>query len=92
LGEVQTVDEYPMFLLGETFPYLLNKPSIGHIITGELYEINDIIEGKLDIFEGVPYLYKKGYIDVVYKDKIVKAKCYFKSTNVELPAELLSNF
>lgn len=78
---VVTISKYPMFKASNNyFPYLVNKPGEGDYIKGELYEIYDKHEEKLDYFEGVPELYKKGKIDVtdgqtVYKDVNVYYKC-----------------
>jgi len=64
LAEVKTVQRYPMFNLGEYFPYLQDTIGTGNFVKGELWEVPEDKTYILDHFEGVPTLYKKGTIDV----------------------------
>ncbi len=85
--ECNTVDYFPMFDIGDGFPYLQDPlyPGVGEIVKGELWGVNKLDEASLDRFEGVPSLYKRGKIDVdsmngVYTDVNV----YFKAKDVDL--------
>jgi len=78
IGDVITKDKYPMFDLGDGFPYIQDKKGIGYNISGELYEIKDSYQKKLDWFEGVPTLYKRGKIEVEGNIGCsTTADCYF---------------
>jgi len=78
VSPAETIEKYPMFDLGNGFPYLQDNPKYGLIIQGELYHINKITEKQLDHFEGVPQLYKKGLIDVEFENmKYENVNCYF---------------
>jgi len=78
IAEVETVEKYPMFDLGDGFPYLQDKVGIGSIIQGELYKIDSKYQKLLDEFEGVPTLYKKGVLTVEIENfKYSNVNCYF---------------
>ena len=81
VADVETTKPYPMFDLGNGFPFVQDKPGKGLIIQGELYVIEDDEQEKsLDRFEGVPSLYKKGLIDVEVENlKYDDMNCYFIS-------------
>lgn len=80
IAEVETTKTFPMFDLGNSFPYLQDKPGIGSIIQGQLFMIDDEYEKDLDYFEGVPTLYKKGKIDIEVENlKYSDINCYFIS-------------
>ena len=79
-GDVQTIFKYPMFDIGDGFPYLQNNVGEGNIILGELYQIDKRFHSKIDYFEAVPTLYKRGEIKVLTEDnEILKVNVYFKS-------------
>jgi len=83
-GEAQTLFKYPMYDIGDGFPYLQNSRNNGNLVIGELYEIPEKYHKQLDHFEGVPKLYKKGLIEVLTKDAethIVNA--YFVSNEID---------
>ena len=88
IADVETTSKYPMFDLGNGFPFLQDNKGNGLIIQGELYSISSDQEKALDRFEGVPTLYKKGSIEVEVKNlKYSDVNCYFISdelTNDEL--------
>jgi len=78
IAEVETIEKYPMFDLGNGFPFLQNKVGVGSIIQGELYKINSRYRKLLDEFEGVPTLYKKGVLTVEIENiKYSNVNCYF---------------
>ena len=88
---VKTTSKYPLYnseSYCEYFPYLEDCKGVGHIIKGELYEIDPYKTLKalkvLDNFEGVPELYKRGEIEVV-DDNGVKytAYVYFRAENLK---------
>ena len=63
LVEAESTEKFPMFDIGDGFPYMQNKMGTGEIIKGEIWEVPSENIYKLDYFEGVPYLYKPEYID-----------------------------
>lgn len=85
IADVATVKPFPMFDLGNGFPYVQNVKGKGSIIKGELYGIECKYEKDLDSFEGVPDLYNRGFIDVEtivseaqpYKLPYTQVSCYF---------------
>lgn len=83
ITKCKTVSKYPMFDLGDNFPYIQNKKGIGKILKGELYEVHTKFDKKLDDFEGVPELYHRGIIEVEYDGIIVEAHCYFISEELD---------
>ena len=78
ISECSTIEKYPMFDLGDGFPYVQDKHGSGMKIYGELYNVDKKYESSLDYFEGVPILYKKGIIGVEYEGvKYSDINCYF---------------
>ena len=73
----ETVRLYPMFDLGNGFPYLQDTKHTGHIIQGEVFKVPGKSMKELDYFEGVPDLYKKGMIEVEFEGNVIEANCYF---------------
>jgi gamma-glutamylcyclotransferase (GGCT)/AIG2-like uncharacterized protein YtfP len=67
LTEAETTEKFPMFDLGDGFPYLQNKMGTGEIIQGEIWEVPSENMYRLDHFEGVPHLYKPVHIDYYEK-------------------------
>jgi gamma-glutamylcyclotransferase (GGCT)/AIG2-like uncharacterized protein YtfP len=51
------------------FPHLLEEKEEGSYIKGEVYEVNEEALKFLDIFEGTPTMYKRGYIKLKNFDK-----------------------
>lgn len=88
---VKTIKKYPMYKSNNSyFPYLENKPGIGHYIKGHLFEIKDSGVDTLDYFEGVPDLYVNGKIDVTcgkleYKD----IRVYYRADESDLEGRVL---
>lgn len=78
IANVETTQHYPMFDLGNGFPYVQDAQGRGLILQGELYAIEDEHESFMDSFEGVPTLYKKGVIDVEVENLLYEdINCYF---------------
>ena len=94
LAKATSTKKFPMFILNEPFPYLQDNIGVGNFIKGEVFEVDDKHEERLDDFEGVPYLYKKGLIEVQSDiGMVIVANCYFKGRDVSLKdLELLSNY
>lgn len=84
IGHAETVLPYPMFDLGDGFPYLQDDPGDGQSITGEVWEVQDKFQDRLDDFEGVPNLYVRGNIDVYLNSETENVLCYFKAKKVSL--------
>jgi len=80
VADVETIKPYPMFDLGNGFPYVQDNPGKGLILQGELFVVEEEHEKFLDRFEGVPTLYKKGKIDVELENlQYLDVDCYFIS-------------
>ena len=78
MGNAISIDKYPLFDIGDGFPYLQDEKGIGQNVIGELYLIDKNKRDVLDNFEGVPSLYNRGSIDVKIDGKIYKdVNCYF---------------
>ena len=85
IEKVKTKIKYPMFDLLSGFPYIQDKKGYGLIVKGELYKIDEQYIKKLDEFEGVPTLYKRGKINVKSKEKNYKnVNCYFISSELTI--------
>jgi len=81
---VETIEKYPMFDLGNGFPYIQDTKGTGLIIQGELYSMKVKHRDTLDYFEGVPSLYKRGKVNVEIENKIYKdVNCYFISDELD---------
>ena len=51
----ETVIKYPLVIASKfNIPFLLDRPGIGNLIKGEVYEVNDLLLKILDDFEGHP--------------------------------------
>ena len=54
----QTVIKYPLVIASKyNIPFLLDHPGFGHLIQGEVYEVDDLLLQILDDFEGHPEFY-----------------------------------
>ena len=80
-----STERYPMYKGAQYFPYLEDQIGYGNNIKGEVYEINEKHLPHLDYFEGVPNLYKRGYIDISTDNEIVKCFCYFRAKETDVP-------
>lgn len=64
-----TCTEYPLVVATRyNVPFLLNKPSVGHKINGEIYSIDEEMLKNLDVLEDYPRLYDRKAIDVLDKN------------------------
>lgn len=81
---VKSVKKYPMYKSEYYFPYLENQPGIGENIVGQIVEVDDDLLYKLDHFEGVPDLYKRGTIKVKTGNIEMDCLCYFKAQETNL--------
>lgn len=78
IGTAVTTTQYPM--LDGGFPYLLDKPSMGEFIKGELWEIPvKQLLSEVDSLEGYPSHYLRRVIEVVTTSGAYKAVTYFKA-------------
>jgi len=76
--DAETTEKYPMFDLGNGFPYIQDLAGTGEIIQGEVWELKEKAIKDLDYFEGVPTLYKKGKISVEFENLLYPdLNCYF---------------
>ena len=86
-GRCQTREQYPLVVNG--LPYLLDMPTVGKHVLGELYEVNGPCRDQLDQLESHPKFYKRRLTDVVMLNKsqkptseVVNAWIYFNQTEV----------
>ncbi len=93
INPAETILPYPMFDLGDGFPYLQDNPGEGKSISGEVWDVPEHEMCHLDRFEGVPTLYKKGTIDVYLNSETENVACYFKAKEVPLHnIEMMDNW
>ena len=58
ITSAQTVIKYPLVIASKyNIPFLLDHPGFGHLIQGEVYEVDDLLLQILDDFEGHPEFY-----------------------------------
>ena len=84
INATETTLPYPMFDLGDGFPYLQDNPGEGKSISGEVWDVPEQEIDQLDRFEGVPTLYKKGTIDIHLNGETETVMCYFKTEEISL--------
>ncbi len=93
VADVETKHAYPMIMLGDPFPYLLDKKGEGRRVKGELYKIDIDTLKMLDILEECPHLYFRKEIKVETLGITLKAVAYFKTEMVDFnKSELLVEF
>lgn len=56
----KTTEKYPL-VIGTRYniPFLLNKPGVGNIVVGEVFEIDEKMFSRLDILEDYPAFYNR---------------------------------
>ncbi|XP_045782235.1 putative gamma-glutamylcyclotransferase CG2811 isoform X1 [Maniola jurtina] len=66
IAEGTTKTKYPL-IIGTKYniPFLLYSPGDGHYVKGEVYEVDDIMLGKLDILEDHPNYYVRELDDIL---------------------------
>lgn len=56
----KTSIKYPLVIASRyNIPFLLDQPGVGCNVTGEIYEVNDIMLSNLDFLEDHPKFYKR---------------------------------
>lgn len=61
----KTNDQYPLLIATRyNIPFLVNMPSVGHTVNGEIYEIDSKMLIKLDELEGHPNYYLREEIAI----------------------------
>jgi gamma-glutamylcyclotransferase (GGCT)/AIG2-like uncharacterized protein YtfP len=77
-GKATTTKPYWMYSTGE-YPVCMNRSDGGTLISGELYECNDLTLSHLDMLEAHPDLFKRELtvIDMADKGTTVSAWMYF---------------
>lgn len=83
LGQCKTVDKMNLFDIGDGFPYLQKAINKGEYVIGELWELPEDSISTLDDFEGVPFLYKRSKINIVFNDEIIEVSTYLKSKYID---------
>ncbi|XP_048454052.1 gamma-glutamylaminecyclotransferase isoform X1 [Rhincodon typus] len=64
-GKGRTQQKYPLVIAGKNnIPFLLNLPTIGHKILGEIYLVDDQLLEFLDEFENCPDVYQRNSVRV----------------------------
>ncbi|CAH0599924.1 unnamed protein product [Chrysodeixis includens] len=65
VGEGTTKIKYPLVIATKyNIPFLLHKPGTGHLVKGEVYEVDDAMLSKLDILEDHPNYYIRELDDI----------------------------
>lgn len=82
--QVTSIEKYPMYKSDSYFPYLENQPGVGEHIVGQVVEVDDSDLPRLDHFEGVPTLYKRGTIKVINGNIEFECLCYFKAQETDV--------
>ncbi|XP_039298330.1 gamma-glutamylaminecyclotransferase C-like [Nilaparvata lugens] len=80
IGKAETIEKYPLVIATKhNVPFLLNLPGTGYNVTGEIYEINDKMLEKLDIFEECPeyYIRRKECVRLLDTQKTAECWIYF---------------
>jgi gamma-glutamylcyclotransferase (GGCT)/AIG2-like uncharacterized protein YtfP len=72
-----------LFDIGDGFPYLQKAINKGEYVIGELWELPEDSISTLDDFEGVPFLYKRSKINIVFNDEIIEVSTYLKSKYID---------
>lgn len=90
--KVNTTHKYPMYQSRYYFPYLEDRKGGGNIIEGELIDVRPEAMDELDLFEGVPDLYKRGEIEVEIENEKFTVPTYFKAQNTDRLENLISEF
>lgn len=65
----KTSDKYPFVIATRyNIPFLVERPSVGNVINGEVYEVNEKMLGKLDELEQHPVYYLRKQINISAAD------------------------
>uniref|UniRef100_A0A182JQ59 Gamma-glutamylcyclotransferase family protein n=1 Tax=Anopheles christyi TaxID=43041 RepID=A0A182JQ59_9DIPT len=60
IAKGRTIVQYPLVVATRhNIPFLLDMPGTGHLVAGEIYEIDDRMLGRLDVLEDYPRLYDR---------------------------------
>jgi gamma-glutamylaminecyclotransferase len=81
LGAYRTACPYPLIIEGRWFtPMMMPEPGIGHVVTGELYEVDDETLATLDRIETAHFGYSRQSIEIVScaDGSVATAWVYFK--------------
>lgn len=94
LGQAITTEKYPLVIASRyNIPFLLDKPGVGKVVTGEIYEIDDKMLKNLDILEDYPAWYIREKRNFELKSGMVSSKVTawvyllktYKDSLLELP-------
>lgn len=78
VGNATTEGKYPMVCTNGYFPYLINRPGVGHNISGEVYDVNDDVLEGLRMLEGVPiHYYESNVVVHLENGEFVYATAFF---------------
>ncbi|XP_075227255.1 putative gamma-glutamylcyclotransferase CG2811 [Lycorma delicatula] len=80
IGTGKTTKKYPLIIATNyNIPFLLFEPGIGHIVSGEVYQVNDSMLSKLDALENHPNYYERRMepIKIDVDEKTVDCWTYF---------------
>ena len=89
LEKASTKEHYPMIAPKKSYPYLIDMPSIGKIVRGELYLVDIATLKQIDRLEEAPWLYRRKLIEVVDEQGGVhRAYTYFFHQKVWLNSRL----
>lgn len=84
MGQATTTKKYPLIIATKyNIPFVLKAPGKGHIVKGEVYDIDDKMLSNLDILEDHPNYYIREIDEIQLLDKesmklkVVKCWIYF---------------
>ncbi|MRI83320.1 MAG: gamma-glutamylcyclotransferase [Nitratiruptor sp.] len=65
LGQAHTLDPYPLIAPKRIYPYLIDAPGEGHLVRGELYQIDLATLKQIDRLEEYPTYYTRKLIPIL---------------------------
>ena len=77
IAKATTKEKFPMVNIIQAYPYIINDVGNGHNVEGELYKIDDVILGKLDVLEGYPEHYDRCRVAILAEKQEYRAIVYF---------------
>ncbi|XP_077572660.1 gamma-glutamylaminecyclotransferase-like [Stigmatopora nigra] len=75
LASAITMEKFPLVIAGEyNIPFLLNLPSLGHRVHGELYRVDEPMLSFLDDFENTPTMYQRTLVTLAVEEWLGQGK------------------
>ncbi|XP_057679260.1 gamma-glutamylaminecyclotransferase-like [Corythoichthys intestinalis] len=75
LASAVTTEKFPLVIAGEyNIPFLLNLPSLGHRVHGEIYRVDEQLLNFLDDFEDTPTMYQRTLVKLTVEEWLGQVK------------------